>query len=371
MKLCFIGNVKSIHVKRWLKWFLYRGHEVHLITSNYGEIEGAKIYKIGKDKKGSLFNFIRKMLQTRKLVRQIRPDILHAHYLFGCGTFAAFANYHPLVVTAWGDDILKDAHKNPIMKYLVKFVIERADYVTFFSEYLLKNVNKITNRTNNMMVIRPWVFEKYRMDSVNEKLIEKFRSRLGITSESFVIFSPRNIQPIYRTEKIVNSIPLVIKNYPEALFVFLKGHDDNKYYNYIKCLIGDLNIKKNVRIIKEWLNEKDMIALYKIADIIISLPKRDQFSACVREAMMFGAVPIIGDLEIYRDELIDGKNAYFVSGEDDKEISNKILYCIRQSSSIEKMRKINEIKIKSIIKKIERENKLEKMDNIYKSLLDK
>lgn len=115
-------------MQRWAKWFADRGHEIHLISPNYEDIEGVKIHLIGK-KEGSVTNFIRKMFQTRKLVWKIKPDILHAHYAFGYGTFAAFANYHPFVVSAWGSDIATEAKQSLLRKAFIKLTFNGTDLV--------------------------------------------------------------------------------------------------------------------------------------------------------------------------------------------------------------------------------------------------
>ena len=58
MRICFVGSAKNIHMQRWTKWFAYRGHEIHLITSSPEKIEGVKIHPIGSEE-GSLFNFVK------------------------------------------------------------------------------------------------------------------------------------------------------------------------------------------------------------------------------------------------------------------------------------------------------------------------
>ena len=42
MKICYIST-KSIRIRRWIEYFAGRGHEVHLVTSEYSNIEGVKI----------------------------------------------------------------------------------------------------------------------------------------------------------------------------------------------------------------------------------------------------------------------------------------------------------------------------------------
>lgn len=45
MKICYIST-KTIHTRRWIKYFAGRGHEVHLITPEYDNIEGVKTHEV-------------------------------------------------------------------------------------------------------------------------------------------------------------------------------------------------------------------------------------------------------------------------------------------------------------------------------------
>ena len=63
------------------------------------------------------------MIQTRKLVWEIKPDILHAHYIFGYGTFAAFASYHPFIVFPWGSNMAVDPEKSLFHRLAITYTM--------------------------------------------------------------------------------------------------------------------------------------------------------------------------------------------------------------------------------------------------------
>ena len=93
MKICYISN-SDIHTEKLTSWFSQKDNDVHLITSDFKNIDGITNHHIHHDNDQPI-NFIRNIIKTRKLVKKIKPDILHAHYAFGYGTFGAFANFHP------------------------------------------------------------------------------------------------------------------------------------------------------------------------------------------------------------------------------------------------------------------------------------
>ena len=51
----------------------------------------------------------------RRVVREIAPDVLHAHYVVEHGFYGLVAGFHPYVVTAWGSDVLVEPVRDPIV----------------------------------------------------------------------------------------------------------------------------------------------------------------------------------------------------------------------------------------------------------------
>ena len=103
MKICYIST-KSIHILRWIEYFAEKGHEVDLITPEYDDREGVKIYEVSP--KASKLSPLFKAIIIRNLVKKIKPDILHAHQVVPFGLYGALSGSHPFVVSAWGSDVL-------------------------------------------------------------------------------------------------------------------------------------------------------------------------------------------------------------------------------------------------------------------------
>jgi hypothetical protein len=47
MRICFIRDGNSVHIKRWLDYFVKKGHEVHLITFNHAKHNGVTVHMAG------------------------------------------------------------------------------------------------------------------------------------------------------------------------------------------------------------------------------------------------------------------------------------------------------------------------------------
>src|SRR3989344_5998582 len=103
MKLCFLANVDDNHCRKWIGYFADRGHEIHLLSrpsDHVRELQRPNItfYPL----RASSIKFLDVVLnavRVRKLVRKIKPDVLHALY---AGVSASKIRF-----IYWGTDIEK------------------------------------------------------------------------------------------------------------------------------------------------------------------------------------------------------------------------------------------------------------------------
>lgn len=73
---------------------------------------------------------------VRRLVRALRPDVLHAHYLTSYGLLGALSGFHPFVASAWGSDVTAGAERAPLLRAAVRLTLARADAICATSQAL-------------------------------------------------------------------------------------------------------------------------------------------------------------------------------------------------------------------------------------------
>lgn len=350
MRICFVADAGSIHTRKWVKYFADKGHEVHLIShKSFGNDKNVKaenyVLKIVFPRIkiiSTLINIILFLVQIRVLVRKIKPDVLHAHYITDYGFIAALSGFHPLVMSMWGSDVFMDPHKSIFNRYSVRFALRRADLVTTGSRYAADYIKQEFNVSLNKIKSVPWgVDTNTFLEGYQSEVIE-LRKNLKVEDNSFIVISPRTMSEHYGIEFIIRSIPYVINKYPKTIFIFLRGFSkDTSYENKLRTNAEDLGIDKYTRFVSRWLEPKEMAIYYNMSDVFIAIPRTDQFAACTVEGMACGSIPIMSNLEVYREYLIDGESAFFVNREDPEDIANKVLYCIGHPELKEKIYRLN------------------------------
>lgn len=81
-------------------------------------------------------------MEIARLIKKIRPDVIHAHYIshFGilAGLYGRLFGFKPIVLTVWGSDVLIDP--KGFKKSLVKYALERADLITCDADHMIQEL---------------------------------------------------------------------------------------------------------------------------------------------------------------------------------------------------------------------------------------
>lgn len=142
MHLCYIADVNSVHLHRWAAFFIERGHQVSVITDLAGTLPGAAVYHIGDclpairlPMFAAVYQIGAKALAIRRLLRQIKPDLVHGHYATNYGFLAALSGFTPLVQTVHGSDVLVDAAGSWEQRWFVRYALRTATLIRARGDY--------------------------------------------------------------------------------------------------------------------------------------------------------------------------------------------------------------------------------------------
>ena len=152
MNICYLANAASIHTRKWALHFARRGHEVHLVSlhSPTEDLPGVRVHYLGPKNRTRRavpgWRYLLMAGRVRTLVRQLRPQVLHAHYATGYGLLGRLTGVHPFIVSVWGSDVLHFPRTTALHKNLVQFNLGRADYICSTSRHMAWRVREYTTR---------------------------------------------------------------------------------------------------------------------------------------------------------------------------------------------------------------------------------
>lgn len=177
MKILFIGSRKSNHSKKWVNSLVEKGHQVLLVCQHEDtdvSVEFDNRVKVHMLKYGGYKSYILNVTEVRKVYDLYKPDVVNVHYMSGYGLMATLAGLRPLVLNCYGSDIFVAPKKNKVLRWIVKFLLNRADAVAATSRAMAEEAKLIMGSNHNEITVTPFgvdinLFKKNEERSYNER----------------------------------------------------------------------------------------------------------------------------------------------------------------------------------------------------------
>jgi glycosyltransferase involved in cell wall biosynthesis len=348
---------ESIHNRKWLTYFIGKGYDVHLITFTGAPLKGLNIHKV---RYFSKFAYPFRILEIRKAVKQINPDILHAYYVSYYGAYGALTDFKPLVVTALGSDVLIEPKKSIAKRYLVKYVLRKADLITADSNSAITAILGFGVDREKVKLIGHGVDLKVFHPIENK---EDLKEELCVERNYQVVISTRSLRPIYDVGTLIKSIPYVIDECPNTCFLIV---GEGTLRHQLEELAHKLGVAKNVRFVGSVPN-MEMPKFLGVSDIYVSTSLSDTTSVSLVEAMACGLPVLVTELEGNMEWVKNGMNGFLFSKGDFKALAEKIIYLLRDEDT---RRRFGVINRKYVEKEGNYEKEMRKMEKLYKELVE-
>ena len=234
--------------------------------------------------------------RVRRLVQEINPDILHAHYVTGYGLAAALTGRHPLVMTAWGSDVLIAPEQSWIYRQIVRFALGRADLVTSMAEHMTRLLIERRYAAADKIVTLPF--------GVDTDVFSPDQRTRQHGDGAPLVVSTRRLYHGLDVDVFIRAIPTVLKYYPDARFVVV---GDGPLRGQLEQLATDLGVVERIEFRGD-ITHQEMPKLLGQADVFVSTSPSDGNNVSLNEAMACGAFPIATDIPANRAWLVPGQN---------------------------------------------------------------
>lgn len=301
MRILFVADAASIHTRRWLEHFQRRGDDVHVASFQKYEIPNVTLHLLPTFGLGKLGYFY-SLLALPRIFSNVRPDVVHAHYLTSYGFLAAFAGLRPLVVTAWGSDVLIAPKKSRLLRSFVSYAVRHANAVTTLADHMNLAVAELGIPFEQIMTTPFGVDTKF------------FRPNPDRSVNSILtLISTRNFDVVYDIETLLRSLALVFSN-GRSLKVDLVG--DGPLKQELICLAHDLGIASFVNF-HGHVEHSVLAKLLADADIFVTSALSDGNNVSLNEAMASGCFPIATEIPANAQWIKDKENGYlYVPGDE-------------------------------------------------------
>lgn len=286
-KICLLANAASPHTEKWALALSQRGWSVELISFLPAQIPGVKVHLVPKVF-GTKMDFILRVLWVKEKVREMNPDILHAHYATSFGFLGALCDHHPFIISAWGSDIFSFPKKSPFHRGLLDWILDKADYLCSTSHVMAQEMYSHLELSQKIDVI------PFGVD------VHQFAPPEGTHTEFSrkVIFGvAKYLQPVYGLDLLLKAFAQLDKIDPGKALLKIAG--DGPELSRLQLLAARLEITEQV----EWLGampNAEIARFYQDLDVVVVPSRQESFgvtavegSACARPiiASRVGGLP--------------------------------------------------------------------------------
>jgi glycosyltransferase involved in cell wall biosynthesis len=313
--LAFLGDPNSLHMRRWMGYFSDRGHRITLLVPDGQVIVPGLLPAISVERfvpfsrqRERLLGGLECRRSLSRLLRRVDPDVLHAHYVTGNAWHAWISGFHPYVVTVWGSDILATGHRGTRGRFYARVALRAADMVTGGSEHLVGAAIAAGARPGRTQYIHFGVDTERFSPGPDPAAL---RARLGL-SGCRVLLSSRAIAPLYRQSVVVRALAHLPSDVV-ALMTSYHAHPDE--VASIQQLAGQLGVADRLRIVDP-LDDSELPELYRLADVVVSIPASDGGPVTVAEALAVGRPVVATDVPSVREWLAELDPAALVPVDD-------------------------------------------------------
>ena len=306
MRILFLAPANNYHTKKWCHYFSDNGHDVHVISLVEGNIENVKVHFIdtGASTTSSDFKklkYFTKILSIHRLIKEIAPDVINAHYASSYGAIAALTCFQDYYLSVWGSDVYDFPQKSVFHKILLKFSLERSKYLFSTSYAMAKEIRKYTRKA---IEVTPFGVD---MDlfSPNKRVLEKKDSK-------FVFGTVKALTPKYGISTLLRATALIRSQYPN-IPIELRIAGKGEYEQQYKQMAVDLKIED----VTTWLGfiSQDLVAVEWANMDIAVVPSEwdsESFGVSAVEAQACGTPVIITDIEGLKEATKPGSTSIVI-----------------------------------------------------------
>lgn len=323
MKICLFADGESIHTLRWCNYFLEHGHEVHLISFKKVNISQINTYFVGDGNinvSGGNWKLIFHFREVKKILKDIKPDIFHAHYATSYGITGALCNFHPFVITALGSDVLITPNQSKIVKILLKWALKRADWITSMADHMTEKITSMISEPEKTYTLPFGIDTDVFKETDNRKPLS-----------DFTFISTRNFEDVYNISHLIKSFQGIHAQIPNAKLILIGAGSKR---NEIESLVKELGLTQQVDF-KGKLTQPEIAKELNAAHVFVTVSKSDGNNISLNEAMACGTLCIATCIPANVQWIKNGENGFLVDIDDVEGLTAKMLVAYNEYESIQ------------------------------------
>jgi L-malate glycosyltransferase len=330
MKIIYFSLGYSTHDYRFLKAISDGGHEVHFVQleGNRRQVESRSvpenvnqvIWKGGREP-FTWSNLPSLVMDFKRLLRDLKPDLVHAGPIQTCAFIAVLAGARPLLTMSWGFDLMDDVHKGWMWEFATKYTLKRS---TFFTSDANVTRDKAVAYGMNpeKTIVFPWGVDLDHFSPEPDKG--------ALNTEHFTLFCNRSWETRYGVDVLARAFVKVAQQKDNVDLILLGGGSQGPK---LRQIFQSGGVLERVTFGGQ-ISQTDLPHWYHMADLYISPSHVDGSSVSLMEALACGLPCLVSDIPANKEWVFGNQNGWLFRDGDAEHLAEKILAAMNQREKL-------------------------------------
>jgi L-malate glycosyltransferase len=341
VRVLYFSRDYSPHDHRFLSALSETGHEVFYVRLEHGTRQTEdrpvpeNIEQVLWEGGREIFHWRdvpKFVLGLRKIIKRIKPDLIHAGPIQTCAFIAVLTGFRPILTMSWGFDLMKDDTRNAWWQWVTRYTLRRSTYFTSDAD-VTRDKAVAYGMNPERTVVFPWGVDLDHFCPLEANP----RPDAG-----FTLFCNRSWEPNYGVDVVARAfVKLAVQREDVSLMLLGSGSQGKT----IRNILNNGGVEDRVTF-PGFVGNSDLPRYYRMADLYISASHVDGSSVSLMEALACGLPCVVSDIPANREWVTDGVNGWKFPDGDVDALAGIILKAIEQCESLarigENARKIAE-----------------------------
>ena len=268
----------------------------------------------------------------RRVLRQVRPDVLHAGPIQTAAFLAALSGFHPLVSMSWGSDLLRDADQSRFYRWLTRFALQTSDALVGDCDAVRRKAASFGFPSERTYTF-PWGIDLQHFSPCSgdpSGLLE----RLG-WQDQFVVLSLRSWEPVYGVDVMLRGFARAAQQDFNLRLLLLGGGSQAPL---VHQLIQQYGLLDRVHLSGQ-VSQDDLPRIYQSADLYVSASHSDGSSVSLMEALASARPVLVSDIPGNLEWVQPGVQGWLFPDGDDHALAEGILRAAHHPQHLAEMRR--------------------------------
>jgi glycosyltransferase involved in cell wall biosynthesis len=330
VKILYFTRDYSPHDDRFLTALSRSDHQIYLLRLETASNRCKNITLpdhveeipwLGGKRKQAWVDYPALLVDLQRVIKVVKPDIIHAGPIQKAAALAAQAGFKPLVSMSWGSDLLVEADSSAWMTWLTRITLQKTSVLIGDCQAVSQKAQELGFPVERI-VLFPWGVDLQRFSPGSGRSL---REKLG-WNKAFVLLCVRSWEPLYGVDLVVKSFFQAVKVEPGLRLILLGS--------------GSMEEEIKQMVIKEGMTElvhfggqvgvEELPDFYRAADLYLSASHSDGSSVSLLEAMACGKPALVSDIAGNKEWITSNDTGWFFRDGDVQSLAENMLSVSRR-----------------------------------------